>query len=216
MNATDYPTSPPKSTYRKGVPTIDGSEGGFIGLVVGLGLLFIGCSLAVFLLLRRRNSIGRRPLPFFNKSIGGRGKGAAPANTSGGVFGRLGQSDRHGWVRTGEDDSDDEGQGHGRASGASVKLSDARARSPNPPTPNREREGLYSNDSNPFATPSTAKFQYHAPGPYDDAFNARPSTDSLDEAVHGRYPGASSSTHTAASPPLSPAFERGTKFKEGF
>lgn len=91
-----------------------------------------------------------------------------------------------------------------------MKLSDARARSPNPPTP-----GLYSNDSNPFASPSTAKFQYHAPGPYDDAFNTRPSTDSLDEAVHGGYPTTSSSAH-ATSPPTSPVFERGTKFKEGF
>ncbi|KAG9010516.1 hypothetical protein FRB94_010282 [Tulasnella sp. JGI-2019a] len=225
-----YASGPPSSTLHHGhkPPTIDGSEGGFIGLVVGLGLLFIGSSFGVWYLLKRRTEKGRRPLPFFNKFLGGRS-----AKDGGGGFGRLASTDRRGWSRAnnanshqadGEEEgySDDDGKSSGHMS-SGVKLTKARARSPglaNQTPKGAEREGLYSNDSNPFqSSPSVTRLQDHA-GPYGDAFDSR---DSLDEAVHAsnsRYGGGvqledrSVQQHDSDGSPVSPSFERGTKFRE--
>jgi len=217
---TTYAPGPPSSTYHRGqhVPTIDGSEGGFIGLLVGLLVLFIGCSVGVWLLLRRRHQKGRTPIPFFGKLVGGRTK------ETGGTFGRLNSSDRRGWVRTNDGDDESDEEGGGRAGGVrsrGVKLS-------NTPRSTGNQLGPYTNDSNPFATPSSTRLQDQShTAPYGDAFSTRPSTDSLDEAVHAQYggvplhdPAESSDRHghheESMSPPVSPSFERGTKFKEGF
>lgn len=174
--------------------------GGFLGLVIGLGLLFIGCTVAVWFLLKKRNERKGRPFPSLFSKLGV-GKGSK----SGGGD-RMRGSDRKGFVRTGDGYDSDEDQGRGTSSG--VKLAGARARSPVPPA---SPGNVYANDSNPFASASTVRFQ-DTPGPYGDAFTARPSTDSLDEAVRG---GASRPPHFA-SPPASPSFEGGTKFREGF
>lgn len=197
--------------------------GGFIGLVVGLSLLIIGSCVGVWMLLKRRNQMGRRPIPFFNRLLGGRGK------DTGGSFGRLSSTDkdnRRGWVRTNDEDEDDHVLGNvGRRNRNAGANAGASASAVNL-TPRGEREGLYSNDSNPFATPSVTRLQEQdQAGPYGDAFSTRPSTDSLDEAVHGpRYggvalhddPAVEVASQDSRSPPLSPSFERGTKFKEGF
>ncbi|KAG8995121.1 hypothetical protein FRB90_000262 [Tulasnella sp. 427] len=114
---------------------------------------------------------------------------------------------RKGFVRTGDGYDSDEDQGRGTSSG--LKMTGARARSPIPPASPGQ---VYTNDSNPFASSSTTRFQEHA-GPYGDAFSARPSTDSLDDAVRG---GAANRPPHFVSPPTSPSFEGGTKFREGF
>ncbi|KAG8978476.1 hypothetical protein FRC05_010721 [Tulasnella sp. 425] len=201
-DANGFPTSPPTSTGQHGghIPKIAGSEGGFLGLVIGLGLLFIGCTVAVWFLLKKRNERKGRPFPSLFSKLGV-GKGS---KSGGGE--RMRGSDRKGFVRTGDGYDSDEDQGRGTSSG--VKLAGARARSPVPPA---SPGNVYANDSNPFASASTVRFQ-DTPGPYGDAFTARPSTDSLDEAVRG---GASRPPHFA-SPPASPGFEGGTKFREGF
>ncbi|KAG8858535.1 hypothetical protein FRB96_005207 [Tulasnella sp. 330] len=229
---TTYASGPPTSTFHKGqAPTIDGSEGGFIGLIVGLGLLFIGSSVGIWVLLKRRNEKGRRPIPFLSNLLGGR----STKDGSGG-FGRLSSTDRRGFVRTnsppgdGDDGTYSDEEGRGKSSSRrsnGVKLTKARERSPavgSETNIGAEREGLYSNDSNPFTSPSVVRLQEQA-GPYGDAFSARPSTDSLDEAVH------SSTSHygggvqlqdrqvvrkdSDGSSPVSPSsFDRGTKFRE--
>ncbi|KAI5117113.1 hypothetical protein M0805_003666 [Coniferiporia weirii] len=60
-DASSYPTTPPASTYThfQSIPEIGGSEGGFIGLVVGLGVIIIGSCIAVFFLLRNWKHGGR-------------------------------------------------------------------------------------------------------------------------------------------------------------
>ncbi|KAG9051140.1 hypothetical protein FS837_011986 [Tulasnella sp. UAMH 9824] len=200
----EFPTSPPSSTGKHGghIPKIAGSEGGFLGLVIGLGLLFIGCSVAVWLLLKKRNERKGRPFPSLFSKLGV-GKGS---KSGGDGFSRMRGNDRKGFVRTGDGNDSDEDPGRGTSSG--VKLAGARARSPIPPA---SPGGVYANDSNPFASASTARFQ-ETPGPYGDAFLARPSTDSLDEAVRG---GSSARPPHFVSPPTSPSFEGGTKFREG-
>lgn len=121
--------------------------------------------------------------------------------------------------------SDEESRGKSSSRRASaVKLTQARSRSPVVGSrAGAEREGLYSNDSNPFTSPSVMRLQDQA-GPYGDAFSTRPSTDSLDEAVHAsnsRYGGGVrlqdrpvGRQDSDGSSPVSPSFERGTKFKE--
>ncbi|KDQ18562.1 hypothetical protein BOTBODRAFT_52551 [Botryobasidium botryosum FD-172 SS1] len=84
---SEVPTAPPSSTYHG--PEIDGSEGAFIGLIVGLGILFIGSCILVFVLLRRSRSRGGDTLK------------------SRGFPMPLGQSkSRRGWVQT--DDGEEE------------------------------------------------------------------------------------------------------------
>jgi len=220
---SSYAPGPPSSTYHRGghAPTIDGSEGGFVSLIIGLGILIIGSGVGVWLLLKRRKEKGRRPIPFYNNFIGGRSKDGAGG---GSAFNPLSTNDRRGFVRTNdgdEDEWDDDTKGLG---GGGMKLTEPRSGSPLPAK--GEREGLYSNDSNPFGTPSTTHFQ-DRPGPYNKAFTTRPSTDSLDEAVHASYRAVSpqegdheqerEARHgSQESPETSPTFEGGTKFKEGF
>ncbi|KAG8929297.1 hypothetical protein FRC01_004563 [Tulasnella sp. 417] len=228
--ATAFPNSPPSSTGRHGghIPKIAGSEGevpfdnilqlcldknlngwlyvfagGFLGLVIGLGLLFIGCSVAVWLLLKKRNERKGRPFPSLFSKLGV-GKGS---KSGGDGVGRM-RGDRKGFVRTGDGNDSDEDPGRGTSSG--VKLAGARARSPIPPA--SPSGGVYANDSNPFAGASTPRFP-DTPGPYGEAFSARPSTDSLDEAVRG---GSAPRPPHFVSPPTSPSFKDGSKFREGF
>ncbi|KAF8481425.1 hypothetical protein JB92DRAFT_3038468 [Gautieria morchelliformis] len=54
-----YPTAPPPSKFVAGVPKIGGSQAGFIGLIVGLGIFIILCCCAVFYLLHTRPHGGR-------------------------------------------------------------------------------------------------------------------------------------------------------------
>ncbi|KAF8522097.1 hypothetical protein BU17DRAFT_87196 [Hysterangium stoloniferum] len=63
LDPTLYPTTPPQSSYKSGVPKIAGSKGGFIGLIVGLGVFIILFLFAAYYVLRirpRRRSIDNR------------------------------------------------------------------------------------------------------------------------------------------------------------
>ncbi|KAG8930225.1 hypothetical protein FRC02_004484 [Tulasnella sp. 418] len=186
--------------------------GGFIGLVTGLGILIIGCSIGVWWLLKRRDQNGGRPFPLLSQLKSKAFKRDGRSSSGGGAYGNVGnkpkRSAKSGWVRTPDErddhSSDDEQGGVKLGTGSKIR---SRSRSPNP-------EGVYLNDSNPFGNPSTPAFG----GPYNDAFTTRPSTDSLDEAVMaGVHRGHRDSINSDPKSPISPtSFEGGTKFKEGF
>ncbi|KZO95129.1 hypothetical protein CALVIDRAFT_538278 [Calocera viscosa TUFC12733] len=95
------PTTPPTSNYQNGVPKIAGSEGGFIGLVVGLGVLLIVACLIVWFLLRRRRT--RRQKARQSDAGGPAGLGAAyDAKTSFPKPGKGGRNAKKGWIKTGD------------------------------------------------------------------------------------------------------------------
>ncbi|KIM29109.1 hypothetical protein M408DRAFT_8478 [Serendipita vermifera MAFF 305830] len=103
-----YPTERPTSSYHHGQPTIAGSFGGmrvmsrhgmnsstnlenlsikgFLGLVIGLGVLAIASSIAAFILIRRR----RRA-----KAAGG-----GFPKPGGGIGGLFGRKKNKGWMET--------------------------------------------------------------------------------------------------------------------
>jgi len=121
-------TSP--TVHVNSVPEIDGSEGGFIGLVIGLGILVIICCVTVFFLLRNRES-GGNPSKRRNRDMGSSG----PGNVGGaiesdfptrerGFFGS--RAGRYGWTRTADENDDSDGERDG------VKLAGLRARSASP------------------------------------------------------------------------------------
>ena len=197
ITGTEYPTAPPSSTQHHGhkIPKIAGSSGGFLGLVIGLGVLIIACCAAVFVLLKKRKDRGE-PLWRTRKSVG---DGMSTSMLGGRHKGR-------GWVRTGDDD-DDHFAGENRGIGLSMPRS--RSRSPNPQ--------MYSNRDLGVSA-STVKLEA-PPGPYPDEFIARDSIDNLVEApkhTHGQYHGVEGRDHEDTKySPTSPSFERGTRFREG-
>lgn len=99
------PTSPPTSNYQNGVPKIAGSEGGFIGLIVGLGVLVIVAGLGIWFLLRRRRQHRekRRSDTGTPSGLGAAydAKTSFPKPGSRGLFG--GKNTKKGWVRTAGD-----------------------------------------------------------------------------------------------------------------
>ncbi|KAG8829455.1 hypothetical protein FRC17_006549 [Serendipita sp. 399] len=88
-----YPTARPSSSYHQGkpLPTIAGSFGGFLGLVIGLGVFAIVTSTAAFCLFRRYKRNKR-----FSES-GGAISGFPKAG-GGGFFGR--NKKKKGWMET--------------------------------------------------------------------------------------------------------------------
>ncbi|CAE6377457.1 unnamed protein product [Rhizoctonia solani] len=187
---TTFATSPPTSTQHHGhkIPEIAGSSGGFLGLVIGLGVLIIASCVGVYILLKRRKDRGD-PLWRKRKSVG---------NTmSQGILG--GSRSKKGWVRTGDEDDHYMGD---RSQGIGLSAPRSRSRSPNPE--------MYSNRDH-GASASSVKLS--APGPYPDAFAARDSIDSLVEGPHqsrGNYHGVDDHDHeeTKYSPTSSRFKER--------
>lgn len=196
ITETSYPTAPPASTQHHGhkIPEIAGSSGGFLGLVIGLGVLIIACCIGVYILLKKRKDRGE-PLWRKRKAVGG------SDSRSKSMFG--GRSQGKGWVRTGDGDEDRYTDDHSRGIGLSTPRS--RSRSPNP--------GMYSNRDQ-ASSADTVKL---APGPYPDAFSARDSIDSLVEgpnAARGQYHGVEHDHDDPKHSPSSSTFEGGTRFKE--
>ncbi|ELU37205.1 hypothetical protein AG1IA_08763 [Rhizoctonia solani AG-1 IA] len=203
-----FATTPPASTQHHGhkIPEIAGSSGGmsqfafrigrnlrlfnfagFLGLVIGLGVLIIACCAGVYILMKRRKDRGD-PLWRSRKSVGN--------SMSQGILG--GSRSKRGWVRTGDDDH----HMGDRSQGIGLSAPRSRSRSPNPE--------MYSNRDQ-GASASSVKLS--APGPYPDAFVARDSIDSLVEGPHqsrGNYQGVSEHDHedTKYSPTSSRFRER--------
>jgi len=70
LDPTLYPTGPPQSSYKSGVPKFAGSKSGFIGLIVGLGVFIILFLFATYYVLRirpRRRS-NDTPFSFFSSN----------------------------------------------------------------------------------------------------------------------------------------------------
>ena len=155
-----------------------------------------------------------------------RGKSSQPPPDSKGSrkFGRFGggaQSEQ-GWVRT--NDNEDDYSDDDDEPGKNMKMSEGQGYGY---TGKPEDRAVYSGDSNPFATPSTTKFAMTPAGPYNDAFDARPSTDSLDNAVLGKGGERHSDDDTSPirpqfqeresssfASPTSPTGHGGTRFRE--
>ena len=179
--------------------------------MIGLGLLFIGCSFGVWWLLRRRNTEGRRDIPYFSKwssHVGPPNDGSLPSQ---GTFsGRF----RHGWTRTNDGDESDEEE-HGVTKLSNLAPHKGKERE----GPHEEGEGLYLSGSNPFESPSTARVHDTARGEYAsaaDAFASRDSISSLDQEVRTTGVPSSERRPEFKSPPTSPTFPSGTKFAEQF
>ncbi|PAV23444.1 hypothetical protein PNOK_0051200 [Pyrrhoderma noxium] len=105
LESSSYPTTPPASTetHFKSIPTIGGSEGGFIGLVVGLGVILIVSCVSIFLLLRCRKHGGR--------SIQGKSGevGVETPRRRGTLFGFKSKNPRgSGWIRAPDGEADEE------------------------------------------------------------------------------------------------------------
>ncbi|KDN41202.1 hypothetical protein RSAG8_07616, partial [Rhizoctonia solani AG-8 WAC10335] len=172
-----YPTSPPASTQHHGhkIPEIAGSSGGFLGLVIGLGVLIIGSCVGVYFLLKRRKDRGE---PLWRKR-----KSVADSMSQG----MLGGRSKKGWVRTGDDDDH---YMENRSQGIGLSAPRSRSRSPNPE--------MYSNRDHDA---SASSVKLGVPGPYPDAFTARDSIDSLVEGPHqssGNYHGVGGHGHEDA------------------
>ncbi|QRW00919.1 hypothetical protein RhiJN_28937 [Ceratobasidium sp. AG-Ba] len=173
---------------------------GFLGLVIGLGVLIIASCVGVYILLKKRRDRGE-PLWRKRKNVGD-----THTTPSKPLFGR---SKNKGWVRTG--DGDDESYADRGGIGLSAPRS--RSRSPNPAGDVYGHKGHAS-------SASTVKLSA-APGPYPDAFEARDSIDSLVEAPNtprGKYQGVEEHDHDdydTKHSPTSPDFGRGTRFREG-
>ncbi|EJD06263.1 uncharacterized protein FOMMEDRAFT_18408 [Fomitiporia mediterranea MF3/22] len=107
---SSYPTTPPASTqtHFRSVPEIGGSEGGFIGLVIGLAIIFVGSCIGVFFLLRNWKH-GGRTVPGKSGEIG---KEPPPSSgfprRRGTLFGFRSKNPKQaGWVRAPGEDEDD-------------------------------------------------------------------------------------------------------------
>jgi len=171
ITETSYPTSPPASTQNHGhkIPEIAGSSGGFLGLVIGLGVLIIASCAGVYILLKKKKDRGE---PLWRKRKAGGGDSKSKS-----MFG--GRAQGKGWVRTGDGDNNQYADDHSHGIGLSAPRS--RSRSPNPE--------VYTNRDH---ASSTSTMRLSAPGPYPDAFSARDSIDSLVEgpnAQRGQYQG---------------------------
>lgn len=90
---TTFAAAPPSSTYRG--PKIAGSEGGFIGLVTGLGIVVILAGLGFWLFHRRRQNNRRRDAEY---------AGSGARGTTGGSTSTRGQG--QGWGRAADEDDD--------------------------------------------------------------------------------------------------------------
>ncbi|KAG9127445.1 hypothetical protein FRC07_013762 [Ceratobasidium sp. 392] len=208
ITETSYPTVPPASTQHHGhkIPEIAGSSGGFLGLVIGLGVLIIACCIGVWILLKKRKDRGE-PLWRKRKNVG-------DTSRSKSMFGGKGK----GWVRTGDGEDEVYVDDHARG-GIGLSIPRSRSRSPNP------SGGVYGNRGH-ASSASTVKLSA-APGPYPDAFEARDSIDSLVEAPNtprGKYQGVEGHDHDhdrdhdddrdVKHSPTSSTFSGGTRFKE--
>lgn len=71
-STSSVPVEPPRSTF---IPKINGSEGGFFGLLFGLLLLLLGVGVGYYLYRRRQKSRGGGGGRFYNLRSGGGGGG---------------------------------------------------------------------------------------------------------------------------------------------
>jgi len=221
LDPSSYPTSPPQSSYKSGVPKIGGSEGGFIGLVVGLGVLILLCSGAVYYLLRTRKHGGR------SRNMNHPPSATTSAGPSKGFFSSLrGRKQEAGWVQQGDEfdyDSEDEDmmmrkdparvgdvpQGLGYGAGAGYGEGGTGYTGQPHPMEQHSRDtksppaDAYTDPFDPAHLPESVRKQ-QAPLPSTSSSNEPPLYNSVE------------SDSAVKHSPTSPTFEGGTKFREQF
>ncbi|KAG8737369.1 hypothetical protein FRC10_008284 [Ceratobasidium sp. 414] len=182
ITETSYPTAPPASTQHHG----------FLGLVIGLGVLIIVCCVGVWILLKKRKDRGE-PLWRKRKTVG-------ETSRSKPMFGGKGK----GWVRTGDGDDEVLTEDHARG-GIGLSTPRSRSRSPNP------SGGAYGNRG---GAPGPYPDVFEARDSIDSLVEA-PNT------PKGKYQGIEGHDHDdydhdrdVKYSPTSSTFERGTRFKE--
>ncbi|TFK45630.1 hypothetical protein OE88DRAFT_1729592 [Heliocybe sulcata] len=213
------------------VPKIDGSEGGFVGLVVGLCVIIVVCCAAVFYLLtyhqptdedrtrRQRYSHVRQSstgsMHSFKEKLTGLFTFGARATSppSGAAFGltKRGQ----GWVQAGsgdewESDSGDEGRTAAARSTRTVNDMERGTSRREPPPPERT---ISSSHHAPSPSESSVAVELAAPVPVRPS---QPYPDPYAPRVRPPSPQSTDSFRSSMSSPTSPVrtFEGGTKFKE--
>ncbi|KZT59735.1 hypothetical protein CALCODRAFT_173098 [Calocera cornea HHB12733] len=211
------PTTPPTSNYQNGVPKIAGSEGGFIGLVVGLGVLLIAACLIVWFLLRRRRARRQKARQSDAGRGGATGLGAAydaktsfPKPGKGGLFGGGGNNAKQGWIRSG-------GGGFDERDGEGIELSGG-----------RKGQGPYlaSDAAGAFSSASTIRLA--PPEAYKDPYSPGASREELVSPVGEPSPtgigeggayervggGQREAGRAQGDSPTSGRFAGGTRFRE--
>ncbi|KAJ7239953.1 hypothetical protein B0H12DRAFT_1221805 [Mycena haematopus] len=206
---------------KRDVPRIGGTEGGFIALVIGLGVIILGSSVAIYILLRdhspsERQREARREerrypsessrlslkprFPWSQKlsSLFGRGTASKRSSKSG-----------HGWIQASGDAWEEDEAGHTRSREMSgLEPVDQPFRPPVDPY-----AASYSSDSIPYDPPM--------PASHSTLSNLRsespiPRSTSPESTVHASSPVQNKDRHfsTESSNSLR-TFEGGTKFIEG-
>jgi len=182
------PTTPPQSSFKHGVPKINGSEGGFIGLIVGLGVFILICCGAIYYLLRAR------PKKLTAKS----------GSTQGSFFSSRRQRNA-GWIQqTNEfeyESTDDEAGDHPSARYAEGGMGYAGRN-------HRGQQGGYADPFDPEKLPESVHQQQVPLKP----IARMPASDPI--IAHSSDPHGADATPKHS--PTSPTFEGGTKFKEQF
>ncbi|KAF8579455.1 hypothetical protein K439DRAFT_1637936 [Ramaria rubella] len=196
-----YPTTPPQTTYKSHVPEIGGSEGGFIGLIVGFAVLIILCCVAVFYLLHTRPHGGR--------------SGNKNHPRSGASFLTSRRKKAAGWVQQGDEfDYDSEDDISGVAETGMRYDEGGSGYTPMQEPKSKRETDAYTDPFDPARLPESVRRQQvplpalAIPNPPISARTTSPESRPIVQ-VRG------SLDETKASP-TTPTFEGGTKFKEQF
>ncbi|KAF7373437.1 hypothetical protein MSAN_00553300 [Mycena sanguinolenta] len=200
---------------KRDVPRIGGSEGGFIALVIGLVVIILGSSVAIYILLRdhtpseREREARREERRYPSESSRSSFKSRLPwSEKLGGMFGRGTTSSKRssksgrGWIQA-SDDAWEEGEADYMRS-RELKRVDPPFRPPVDPY-----AASYSSDSVPYdpPLPATIRSDFPIPRSTSPESTVHPSSPSRLEQTKERHFSVESSTSLRT-------FEGGTKFIE--
>ncbi|KAG9100822.1 hypothetical protein FRC06_003643 [Ceratobasidium sp. 370] len=164
---------------------------GFLGLVIGLGVLIIACCVGVWILLKKRKDRGE-PLWRKRKAVG-------ETSRSKPMFGGRGK----GWVRTGDGDDEVLTEDHARG-GIGLSAPRSRSRSPNPSA------GTYGNRGAPGPYPDA----FEARDSIDSLVEAPNTPRGKYQGIEGHDRDDHDRDRDVKYSPTSSTFEGGTRFRE--
>ncbi|KAJ6476145.1 hypothetical protein C8R45DRAFT_1008966 [Mycena sanguinolenta] len=203
---------------KRDVPRIGGTEGGFIALVIGLVVIILGSSVAIYILLRdhspseREREARREERRYPSESSRLSFKPRLPwSEKLGGMFGRGTTSKRssksgHGWIQASGDAWEEEEADHMRS--RELKRVDPPFRPPVDPY-----AASYSSDSVPYDPPMPAS---HSTLSTIRSESPIPRSMSPESTVHPSSPQQNKDRHFSVESSTSlRTFEGGTKFIEG-
>jgi len=213
---------------KRDAPRIGGSEGGFIGLVVGLAVIILGSSIAIYILLRdhspseRERQLRREERRYPSEASRVSLKGRFPwSEKLGGIFGATSKrtsKSGHGWIQASGDawEADEADRRGGGREMSGIEPVDSPFRPP--VDPYAAAVASYSSDSVSYDPPETR----YAPNLRSESPIPRSMSPESTSTVHA-HPMASSSEQSrdrdrhfsVESSNSVRTFEGGTKFIEG-